>query len=103
MKKILLVCSEGMSTSFLTAKMQQLADQKGLELKIYARPENAIEEELEQGGLNAVLLGPQVAYMRSKIEERIAGQAPLDAINPLDFGRCNAENVLNQALKLIEQ
>lgn len=38
MKKILLVCSAGMSTSLLVTKMQSAAKEKGIEIEISALP-----------------------------------------------------------------
>ena len=38
MKKIMLVCSAGMSTSLLVTKMEQAAEKAGDEVEICARP-----------------------------------------------------------------
>ena len=48
MKTVLLVCSFGMSTSFITKKMNDLAKEKNIPLMVYAKSENAIETELDK-------------------------------------------------------
>lgn len=39
MKRIVLCCSAGMSTSLVVTKMEKTAAERGLELNIYAIPE----------------------------------------------------------------
>ncbi len=101
MKTVMLVCSFGMSTSFLTKKMNDLAKEKGIPLTVYAKSENQIEDELEN--VDCILIGPQVAYMEDKIRERVAGKVPVGCINSEDFGKMNAAVILKQAIKLLKQ
>lgn len=101
MKTVMLVCSFGMSTSFLTKKMNDLAAEKGIPIKIYAKSENQIEDELEN--VDCILIGPQVAYMEEKIRERINGKVPVGCIDSTDFGRMNAAAILKQAIQLLKQ
>ena len=60
MKKILLCCAAGMSTSLLVTKMQQAATEKALESKIWAVSVEELQANLE--GVDVVLLGPQIRY-----------------------------------------
>ncbi len=101
MKTILLVCSDGMSTSFLTNKMNDIAKEKNLDLKIYAKSETAIEEELND--IDVLLLGPQIAYLEEKIKDRVKGKVPVASISVLDFGRLNAVAILKQAVQLMKE
>ena len=39
MKKIMLVCSAGMSTSMLVSRMLKVADEKNIEVSIFAKAE----------------------------------------------------------------
>ncbi|MEF1308445.1 PTS sugar transporter subunit IIB, partial [Vibrio owensii] len=47
MKKILLCCSAGMSTSMLVKKMEQAAEKQGIECKIDALSVNAFDEAIK--------------------------------------------------------
>ncbi|MCI8334175.1 MAG: PTS sugar transporter subunit IIB [Lachnospiraceae bacterium] len=100
MKTVMLVCSFGMSTSFLTKKMNDLAKEKGIPLTVCAKSENQIEEELER--VDCILIGPQVAYMEEKLKERVGGKVPMECIDPTDFGRMNAVAILKQAIRLLK-
>ena len=64
MKRIVLCCSAGMSTSLVVTKMEKTAAERGLKLNIYAIPEQNLRDELELhgGDIQAVLLGPQVRF-----------------------------------------
>lgn len=99
MKKILLVCSEGMSTSFITMKMNDIAKEKHVDVLVYAKSESLIEEELDK--VDCILLGPQISYLENKIKERVHGKVPIESISTLDFGRMNALAILKQAIRLL--
>ena len=63
MKKIMLVCSAGMSTSMLVSRMLKVADEKNIEVSIFAKAEAQAEEVLETEKIDLVLLGPQVKFL----------------------------------------
>lgn len=60
MKKILLLCDAGMSTSLMVKKMKEAADKKGIETEIAAVSIAKFEENLDN--YDVFLLGPQVKY-----------------------------------------
>ena len=60
MKKIMLVCSAGMSTSLLVTKMEQAAEKVGDEVEIFALPMSDGINRLST--VDCVLLGPQVRF-----------------------------------------
>ncbi|POP47777.1 PTS sugar transporter subunit IIB [Superficieibacter electus] len=101
MKKILLICNEGMSTGFLCNKMNEYAQQQGLDIHAWAVPESALEGQYQEADI--VLLGPQIGYLMESIRKRVHNTLPVDAISPIDFGRINAKSVVEQALSLINK
>jgi len=99
MKKVLLVCNDGMSTGFLTNKMNDLAKKMGMDCQVRAISEMTLDREWEDS--DCILLGPQIGYLRDGVEKRIQGKRPVEAISPVDYGRVNAENVLKQAQRMM--
>ena len=65
-EKIMLCCSAGMSTSLLV-KMVEEAQKRGIEAEIKAF---GVAEFAEQVGHYVVLLGPQVKYMQSDLQNK---------------------------------
>ena len=51
MKKILLCCAAGMSTSLLVTKMKQSATEKGISTDIWAVSIDDLNTNLEKGGI----------------------------------------------------
>ncbi|KJD46033.1 PTS sugar transporter subunit IIB [Paenibacillus terrae] len=103
MKKIILACSAGMSTSILVSKMKKEAAARSIELNIEAIPESTIKEELEgiKDSVIAILLGPQVRMRKKPVAEIAAPYGiPVDVIDTIAYGRGNGAAVLDQALKL---
>lgn len=99
MKKIMLVCSAGMSTSLLVTKMDKAAKEKGLELEIFACSES--EAKSKYGEVDIILLGPQVRFLLSKIQKSVEDRKiPVAVIDSIDYGTMNGPVVLEKALKL---
>lgn len=102
MKKILLICSGGMSTSLLSMKMNNAAVKKGIEATICAVAEADVKNNLDD--VDALLLGPQVRYLLPKMKELLGTKnVPVDVINGVHYGTMNGEAVLNHVLKMIEE
>lgn len=103
-KTIMLVCSAGMSTSLLVTKMHKAADAQGLDADIFAVSASEADSKLAEKPVDVLLLGPQVRFMKGDFEKRLAPKGiPLDIINMADYGMMNGENVLKQALTLIDK
>ncbi|GBF10742.1 PTS sugar transporter subunit IIB [Tepidibacillus sp. HK-1] len=103
MKTIMLVCAVGMSTSLLVTKMRKAAETKGVEADIFAISASEIETTLENKKIDVLLLAPQVKFMKSQFESKLAGKnIPIDAINMQYYGMMNGDKVFEQAINLIE-
>lgn len=103
MKKIMLACLAGMSSSIVVSKMKAEAQARGIDYHIYAIPEGSIGEELARNSeeVIAILLGPQVGLMRKAVEKVVAPYGiPVDVIDVKDYGTANGANILDQALRL---
>lgn len=102
MKKILLVCSAGMSTSMLVTKMQKAAKDKGIECSIEAVAEADAMGKLDE--VNVILLGPQVRFLLGKFQKITREKnLPVEVIEAVAYGTMNGEKVLNRALDLINE
>ncbi|HJF33594.1 MAG TPA: PTS sugar transporter subunit IIB [Sporosarcina psychrophila] len=100
MKTIMLVCSAGMSTSLLVTKMEAAAKAKGEDVKIFAVSE--AEANRHYDTIDVLLLGPQVRYLKKKIEKAVEGKnIPVEVIESIDYGTMNGESVLVKALALL--
>src|SRR4051812_11923804 len=102
-KKILLVCSAGMSTSLLMTKMQKSAQEKGIDAKVNAMSSNEATKLLAKEKVDVILIGPQVRFMKSKFEKLVADtHIPVEVIDMKDYGKMDGEKVLTTALELIK-
>ncbi|WKV49836.1 MULTISPECIES: PTS sugar transporter subunit IIB [Dickeya] len=104
MKRIVLACSAGMSTSLVVTKMEKEATARGMEFQIYAIPEQNLRDELQTygGDIIAVLLGPQVRFKlteNKKLTDEY--QIPIAVIDSVAYGTLNGAKVLDQALSLV--
>ena len=101
-KTIMLVCSAGMSTSLLVTKMQAASKAREMDTEIFAVSAAEADRNIENKNIDVMLLGPQVRFMKGQFEKKLAGKnIPLDIINMQDYSKMNGENVLDQALKLM--
>jgi len=97
--KILLVCSAGMSTSLLVTKMKKAAEEKGIDVEIFALSAGEGKKILKD--VDLVLLGPQVRFMKNEFAK--LATVPVDVIDMLSYGRMEGDKVLNHALTLLQQ
>ncbi|KAA6451593.1 PTS sugar transporter subunit IIB [Bacillus swezeyi] len=99
MKKIVLVCAAGMSTSLLVSRMKKHAEVMKEDVDIIALPVSEAGSAASEA--NVILLGPQVRYQKSQVES-IAGDIPVEVIDMRNYGTMNGEAVLETALQLIK-
>ena len=99
MKKILLVCSAGMSTSLLVSKMRNAAKEKGIEVEIDALP--VAEASTVVDNVDIVLLGPQVRFQKETVEKLVKGRIPVEVMDMRQYGMMNGEAILEDALQKI--
>ncbi|HZG15226.1 MAG TPA: PTS sugar transporter subunit IIB [Candidatus Bathyarchaeia archaeon] len=106
MKRIILACSAGMSTSIVVSKMKEEAKKRGEAYEIYAIPGETIEEELQQHGSDvvAILLGPQVRFMKAEAESQAKPYGiPVDVMDTLLYGTANGAKILDHALQIAKK
>lgn len=100
MKKIVLCCAAGMSTSMLVKRMQAEAEKRALAIEIKAVP--AAEFEAELTSADVVLLGPQVKYELARFNKIAEPHGlPVAVIDMMDYGTLRGDKVLDHALNLL--
>ncbi|MGL4654040.1 PTS sugar transporter subunit IIB [Cetobacterium sp. ZOR0034] len=101
MKKILLCCSAGMSTSLLVTKMKKAAEENKLSIEINAVALELFDENLPN--YDVFLLGPQVKFKKNDFQKKAdAYDKKVEVINMIDYGTMNGKKVLEFALSLIK-
>jgi len=100
MKKILLLCSAGMSTSMVVKKMRESAASKGLEVHIEAHGVEAIQDHLSEFDL--FLLGPQIRFKKDELQKLATPLGKkVEVINMVDYGMVKGDKILQDALALL--
>lgn len=103
MKRIVLACSAGMSTSLLVTKMQEAAQAQQFEAIIYAVSVSELILEIEKNQADLILLGPQVSYMEEELKnDSHLAHIPIAVINMMDYGMMNGAKVIEMAKTLLE-
>lgn len=100
MKKILLVCSAGMSTSLLVNKMNNAAKEFGEEVSIEALPVSECSSKIDE--VDIVLLGPQVRFQKPVVEKLANGRIPVEVIDMRLYGIMDGKSILTSTLEKIK-
>lgn len=100
MKKIILLCSAGMSTSILVKKMREEAEKINFACTIDAHSVNDAYDQAKDA--DVVLLGPQIRYELKRITDLVK-PVPVASIEMLAYGMMDGKKVLQQALELMEK
>lgn len=98
MRKIVLLCNMGMSTSLMVNKMRTEAARQGYDCDISAYALGQAEEIIPAADI--LLMGPQIAFEL----DRLKGSYPdkkIEAINMMDYGRMDGAKVLNHVKEVL--
>ncbi|MDD9157198.1 PTS sugar transporter subunit IIB [Aliivibrio sp. S4TY2] len=100
MKKILLLCAAGMSTSMVVKKMRESAELQGLEIHIEAHGVETIQDYLAEYDL--FLLGPQIRFKKDELQ-KLADEVnkKVEVIDMMDYGMMKGDKILKGALVLL--
>ena len=96
MRKIVLFCSAGMSTSLLVTKMREAAAAQGYEADIDAF---AVADAANHKDADIVLIGPQVRFQLKKLQSQF--DCPVEAIDMQAYGTMDGAKVIAQAKKAL--
>lgn len=100
MKKVVLLCTLGMSTSLLVSKMRKAANELGIDCSIVAIGEYELKKYEKEADI--IILGPQVRYLFNSLRKKVDSNIPITLINSADYGTMNGNKILNQALALMD-
>ncbi|MBQ2657652.1 MAG: PTS sugar transporter subunit IIB [Erysipelotrichaceae bacterium] len=98
MRKIVLFCAAGMSTSLLVNKMKKAAADSNLEYDIAAYPISEVNNYGPEADI--ILLGPQVMY-KLKETQALFADKPVEAIKMQDYGMMNGANVIARVKEVL--
>ncbi|WP_028856629.1 PTS sugar transporter subunit IIB [Psychrilyobacter atlanticus] len=102
MKKILLLCNAGMSTSIVVKKMKEAAEKKEIETEINAVSMDKFEENLDK--YDIFLLGPQISFKKNELQAKAdAVNKKVEVINSMDYGMMKGEKILEETLVKLEK
>lgn len=91
MRKIILLCGAGMSTSLLVKKIEMEAKRIKYDCTIEAHPVS--EEEKYITSADITLLGPQIRYELNKLKNKYPNKI-IEIIDMRMYGMLDGENIL---------
>ena len=97
MRKIVLLCAAGMSTSLLVNKIKAAAADEGYECDIAAFP---VATAKDHADADIILLGPQVRFAKGKVQGEVPGKIVQD-IDMQAYGTMNGKKVIAQVKKAL--
>ena len=97
MKKILVCCNTGVTTSLLVSKLEAEAVRRGAEYDIQAYPLAQAIDHLAEA--DVVLLAPQIGFAQSNLME--ATKAPVSVIDVEAYSHASAAAILDAAAELM--
>lgn len=91
MRKIVLFCAAGMSTSVMVQKMQEAADAQGYECEIAAYSVSEVGTYGPEADI--VLLGPQIRFNQKKVQAQLPGK-PVEVIDMRSYGMMDGAGII---------
>lgn len=98
MKKILLCCNAGMSTSILVKKLQDFFNKNSYEAEIEAIAVEKLKDFIEK--VDLVLLGPQIKFKENEVKVLCDKYNKKYEVIPFTlYGTMNAEKIFEDLIK----
>lgn len=97
MRKIVLLCAAGMSTSVLVKKMKEACVAEGLDYDINAYSVTELNNVSKDADM--ILLGPQIKFQLDKVKE--VATCPVQAIDMQAYGMMNGKKVIEEVRKVL--
>jgi len=97
MKKIVLFCGAGMSSSLLVLKIRDAAKEIGYECKVEAYSSTSANYAKDA---DIVLIGPQIRFHLKDLQKELT--CPVAVIDDKAYGSMNGVMVLAQARKIMK-
>jgi len=94
---ILLVCNLGMSSGILGNKIVAECEKRGIEAKVWAKPMNQIDDDLEN--CDVVLISPQVRFIAKDLKKKVSENVKVLTLGPSEFGLQKADVIVDNVLK----
>ena len=91
MRKIILACASGASTSMLVLKIKEAAAAQGYDIDIQAMPVADVPDKGADADI--VLLGPQVRFQTEKVAAQVS--CPVEPIDSVMYGMMDGAGVLS--------
>lgn len=103
MKKIVLFCAGGLSSSLLVVKMREAAQQMNYDCDIIAHHSMGYSSNKSDRKIEAdvVLLGPQINFYIQNFKANFT--CPVEVIDRMDYGMVRGDKVLAHAIRLIQE
>lgn len=98
MINVLLICSQGASTSMMCKKIKQEAEKNGVEMNVKAVAIAIAVANDYILGSNIILLGPQIRYMKQKVQDA-SGSIPVLDIDMQAYGMIDGSKVYKQIME----
>ena len=103
MKRVYLFCDNGMSTSMMAQRMQDVADSHNLPIECKAFSYKIIQDIIEKNTLDCILIGPQTKFLFDEINKKYGDKTPVMVIDPTDYGMMDAEKVLKAFVDVVTE
>lgn len=99
---IVIACVEGFSSSLLTAKMKEAAAKidPTVDIKATAAIPTKVKELTR---VDLLLLGPNVAFMKSDFQKLVPKETIIAGIDMNDYGTINGKAIVEKALELLKK
>lgn len=98
MKKVVLMCAGGMSSSVLANKLKDAVKDRNLNLSVDFHA--TMDWDVESVDADIILLAPQVSYQLEELKRKFS--CPIISIKPLEYGHMSVESLLNYISQNIE-
>lgn len=101
-KKVLFICSAGITTGLIVRSVQMSIDEKNAPIHVYSAPSIVAQQIINDEPLDAIMIGPHIKHEVERLRELLTyKKIPFKLINEEDYKLLNGEGILEDVMSLL--
>lgn len=101
-KKVLFICSAGITTGLIVRSVQKSIDEKQVPIHVYSAPSIVAQQIINDEPLDAIMIGPHIQHEVERLRELLNyKKIPFKLIDADDYKLLNGEGILADVMSLL--
>ncbi len=101
-KKVLFICSSGITTGLIVRSVQKIIDEKKVPIHVYSAPSIVAQQIINEESIDAIMIGPHIKHEVERLRDLLVyKKIPFKLINEEEYKLLNGPGILEDLMSLL--